>query len=182
MQKLTMDWTVSVEECEDEHTFVAETSNLEALELCSLLEAKKHPDWPLWEKEIQEELAALKAAGTWEVVDVLEGVNIVGSKWVFKAKKDTAGNVVRYEARLIAQGFSQVPGINYFDTFVPVARLASIRTVLVFVAAEDYETGQIDIKLAYLNGELTEEEVIFMKQAPSFSEVGGDMTAASWEK
>ena len=174
-----MDWTVSVEECKDEHTFAAETSNSEALEPHSLSEAKKCPDWPLWEKAIQEELAALKAAGTWEVVDAPEGVNIVGSKWVFKAKKDAAGNVVRYKARLVAQGFSQVLGIDYFDTFMPMARLASICTVLVFTAAEDYETGQIDIKLTYLNRELM-EEVIFMKQAPGFSEVGEDGKVKVW--
>ena len=99
------------------------------------------------------------------------GVNVVGSKWVFRAKKDAAGNVVRYKARLVAQGFSQVPGVDYFDTFAPVARLASIRTVLAFAASEDYETGQIDIKGAYLNGELTEDEVIFMRQAPGYEEV-----------
>jgi hypothetical protein len=108
------------------------------------------------------------------VVDRPEGVNVVGSKWVFKAKKDAAGNVIRYKARLVAQGFLQVPGVDYFDTFAPVARLASIRTVLAFAAAEDYETGQIDIKAADLNGELTEDEVIFMKQAPGYEEVSDD--------
>ena len=133
-----MDWTASVEECEDEYAFAAETSNAEALEPRSLAEAKKRPDWPLWEKAIEEELATLKDAGTWEVVDAPKGVNIVGSKWVFRAKKDAAGNVVRYKAHLVAQGFSQVPGVDYFDTFAPVARLASIRTVLAFAATEDY--------------------------------------------
>ena len=148
----------------DEHAFAAETSDAEALEPRSLVEAKKRVGWPLWEKAIEEELANLKAAGTWEVVDVPVGVNVVGSKWVFRAKKDAAGNVVCYKARLVAQGFSQVPGVDYFDTFAPVARLALIRTVLTFAASEDYEAGQIDIKGAYLNGELTEDEVIFMRQ------------------
>jgi Reverse transcriptase (RNA-dependent DNA polymerase) len=146
VQQPSGDWTASVEECVEEYAFAAETSNAEALEPRSLAEARKRPDWPLWEKAIEEELATLKAAGTWEVVDEPRGVNIVGSKWVFKAKKDAAGNVVRYKARLVAQGFSQVPGVDYFDTFAPVARLASIQTVLVFAAAENYETGQIDIK------------------------------------
>src|SRR5271168_2704740 len=174
MQQPSVDWTTSVEECEDEYAFAAETSNSEALEPRSLAEAQKRSDWPLWEKAIHEELATLKAAGTWEVVDKPEGANVVGSKWVFRAKKDPAGNVVRYKARLVAQGFSQVPGVDYFDTFAPVARLASIRTVLAFAAAEDYETGQIDIKGAYLNGELTSDEVIFMRQPPGYEEVGAD--------
>ena len=70
----------------------------------------------------------------------------------------------------MAQGFSQVPGVDYFDMSAPVARLALIRTVLVLAAAEDYKTGQIDIKAAYLNGELTSNEVIFMRQPPGYEE------------
>ena len=93
----------------------------------------------------------------------------MGSKWVFRAKKNAAGNMVRYKAQLVAQGFSQVPGVDYFDTFAPVAQLASIRTVLAFAAAEDLETGQIDIKGTYLNSELTEKETIFMKQPPRYA-------------
>ena len=108
------------------------------------------------------------------MVNVPKDANVVGSKWVFKAKKDTSGNMVRYKARLVAQGFSQVPGVNYFDTFAPITRLASIRTVLAFTAAEHYETGQIDIKSTYLNGKLTSDEVIFMKQAPSYEEAGDE--------
>jgi len=153
----------------DEYALAAEIGDTEALEPRSLAEAKKRPDWHLWEKAIQEELATLKMAGTWELVDAPENTNIVGSKWVFRAKKDAAGNVIHYKARLVAQGFSQVPGVDYFDTFAPVARLASIRAVLAFAAAENYETGQIDVKGAYLNGELTNDEVIYMKQPPGYS-------------
>ena len=153
----------------DEYALAAEIGETEALEPRNLAEAKKQPDWHLWEKVIQEELATLKMAGTWELADAPENANIVSSKWVFRAKKDAAGNVVQYKARLVAQGFSQVPGVDYFDTFAPVARLASIRTVLAFVATKNYETGQIDIKGAYLNGELTKDEVIYMKQLPGYS-------------
>ena len=96
---------------------------------------------------------------------------MIESKWVFKAKKDATGSVVCYKAQLVAQGFSQVLGVDYFDTFAPVTHLASIRTVLAFAAAEDYEMGQIDIKSAYLNGELTNDKVIFMKQAPRYEVV-----------
>ena len=102
------------------------------------------------------------------MVDAPKGVNIVGSKWVFRAKKDAAGNVVRYKARLVTQGFSQVPGIDYFDTFTPVAKLAAIRSVLAMAAAENMELHQIDIIGAYLNGELTEQEIIHMLQAPGY--------------
>ena len=133
-------------DCADEYALAAEISETEALELRNLAEAKKRQDWPLWEKAIHEELETLKTAGTWDLVNAPNEANVIGSKWVFRAKKDAAGNVVRYKARLIAQGFSQVPGVNYFDMFALVARLASIRTVLAFVASENYETGQINIK------------------------------------
>jgi len=103
-------------------------------------------------------------------MDTPKGVNVVGSKWVFRAKKDAVGKVVRYKARLVVQGFSQVPGVDYFNTFAPVAQLASIRTVLVFATAENLETGQIDIKGAYLNRELTADEVIYMCQPPGYTE------------
>jgi hypothetical protein len=77
---------------------VAETSDTEALEPRTLAEAKRHPDWPLWEKAIEEELATLKAASTWRLEEAPPGANIIGSKWVFKAKKDTVGNIAHYKA------------------------------------------------------------------------------------
>ena len=70
------------------------------------------------------------------------------------------------------QGFSQVLGVDYFNTFAPVTCLASIHMVLAFTASEDYETGQINIKSAYLNGELTDKEVIHMKEASGYKSVG----------
>jgi hypothetical protein len=149
------DWLYNVPAHVEGYAFAAVIGDSEALEPQSLAEAKRGGDWPLWEKAIHEELATLEAAGTWELTERPEGANVIGSKWVFKAKRDAAGKIVRYKARLVAQGFSQIPGINYFNMFVLVARLASIRTVLTFAASEDLETGQIDIKGAYLNGERT---------------------------
>ena len=122
-----------VEACEDEYAFIIEIEEAEVLKPRNLKEARGHPDWLLWEKAIEEELRLLKEAGTWEV-DLPKGVNVVGLKWVFKVKKDAAGNIIWYKAHLIAQSFSQVPGVNYFDTFTPVAHLGSISTVLAFVA------------------------------------------------
>jgi Reverse transcriptase (RNA-dependent DNA polymerase) len=152
----------------DEYALVAETSEVEAIEPRSLAEARCRPNWELWEKGIIGELALLKEAGTWELTTPPENANIVGSKWVFRAKKDAAGNVVRYKARLITQGFSQVPGVDYFDMFAPVAKLASIRTVLALAAAKDMEIHQIEIKGTYLNGELTDQETIYMAQPPGY--------------
>jgi hypothetical protein len=117
---------------------------------------------------MEEELAMLGDAGMWELVNAPFGANIVSPKWVFKAKNDAAGNVIQYKARLVAQGFSQVPGVDYFNMFAPVARLSSIRTVLTIAAAQDLEIHQIDIKGAYLNGKLTNDKTIHMRQPPGF--------------
>ena len=114
-----------IAEALDEYTLVAETSKVEAIEPRSLAETRCCPDWELWEKGIFEELALLKDSGTWELTVPPEDMNIVGSKWVCCVKKDAVGNVVRYKARLVAQGFSQVPGVDYFNTFAPVTKLAS---------------------------------------------------------
>ena len=84
-----------------EYAFAAKTADAEVLEPCTLADAKHRPDWPLWEKAIEEELATLKAAGTWRLEEALPGANIIGSKWVFKVKKDATGNVVCYKARLV---------------------------------------------------------------------------------
>ena len=94
--------------------------------------------------------------------------NIVGSKWVFKIKKDSAGHIMQRKAKLVAQGFSQVLGIDYFDTFVPVAKLVSIQTILAIATQLDLELEQIDIKGAYLNGELELSEVIYIQHPPGY--------------
>ena len=107
----TSDQLMSVN-CAEEYALASEISDAEALEPRSLTEEKFRADWPLWKSAIEEELASLKAAGTWELVFPPEGANIVGSKWVFRAKKDASGAVIRYKARLVAQGFSQVPGVD----------------------------------------------------------------------
>ena len=110
----------------------------------------------------------LKNTDTWELVEPPENINIIGSKWVYKVKKDAAGNIVHYKARLVAQGFFQVPSIDYFNTFETVAKLASIWTVLAIAVAQDFEIHQINIKGAYLNGKLNQNEVIYMQQPLGF--------------
>ena len=145
----------------------AAISDVEGLEPASLAEAKRRPDWLRWKDAMDEEMKALEAYKTWELDDLPPGANVVGCRWVYALKKDAAGHIIRYKARLVAQGFSQIPGIDYFDTYAPVAKMASIRTFLALSAALDYEIHQIDIKNAYLNGEFMEDKVIYMKQPPS---------------
>ena len=153
-----------------EFVFVTETADVEALEPRTLTEARRRPEWPHWEKAILEELETLKAAGTWRLEDAPPGANIISLKWVLKAKKDAAGNIVRYKARLVAQGFSQIGGVDYDDTYMLVAKLASMRTIIAMANRLGMEMHQIDIKGAYLNGELNENEVLYMQHPPGYKD------------
>ncbi len=153
---------------EVEYAMAADTSIAEGLDPLLLAEAKRRPDCESWKGAIEEEIHNLVDAGTWEIVEVPSDANVVGSKWVFQLKKDALGRVVRYKARLVTQGFSQVEGVDYFNTYAPVAKLASIRTILALTAWLNLEIHQIDIKGAYLNSKLTDDEKIYMCQPPGF--------------
>jgi hypothetical protein len=115
-------------------------------------------------------LDALKKAGTWGVVKRPKGRNIVKSKWVFRVKKDANGRIERYKARLVVKGFTQVYGVNYYDTFAPVAKLASIHTILAIAARNNEPIDMFDFHSAFLNGELDDDEEIFMEQPPDYEE------------
>jgi Reverse transcriptase (RNA-dependent DNA polymerase) len=151
-----------------EHALAAKVADAEAMEPRMLAEAKRRPDWPLWEKAIKEELATLKAAGTWRLEEAPPRANIIGSKWVFKAKKDTAGNIVQYKAQLVAQGFSQIGGVDYDDTYAPVARLASSHTIIAMANRLRLDLHQVNIKGVYLNGVLNYNEVLYMQHPPGY--------------
>ena len=91
---------------------------------------------------MQEELASLNKHNTWDLVDLPAGKNLVGSKWVFKTKRDANGAIDRFKARLVAQGYSQEYGIDYDEVFAPVARYDSIRSVLAIGTQENLEIHQ----------------------------------------
>jgi hypothetical protein len=91
-------------------------------------------------------------------------------KWVFKTKRDAAGEIVCHKARLVARGFSQVQGVDFNETFVPVAKFTTIRCIVVLGATLDLEIHQMDVKTAFLNGDL--EEDIYMEQPSGFVQRG----------
>jgi transposase InsO family protein len=134
----------------------------------TLHEAQARPDWPLWKEAMDHEIATLEQAGTWETVPRPQGKNIVSSKWVFRIKRKADGTIEKYKARLVARGFTQVYGIDYFDTYSPVAKLASIRTILAFTARYDWDIETFDFIGAYLNGELGDDEDIYMQAPPGY--------------
>jgi hypothetical protein len=141
----------------------------------SVSEARSRSDWPEWQQAMEREIETLECAGTWETVPRPEGKNVVGSKWVFRLKRKADGSIDKYKARLVARGFTQIYGVDYFDTFSPVAKLASIRTILALAARHDWDVDTFDFNSAYLNGELGEEEEIYMQEPPGFEESTGSV-------
>ena len=137
----------------------------------TMTEAMQSGDAKKWELAMQEEYDSLMANGTWELTPLSKNRQSVGCKWVFRTKRDASGNVVRYKARLVAKGYSQVAGVDFNETFAPVAKFSTIRCILALGAIMDLQMHQMDVKTAFLNGDL--EEDIYMDQPQGF--VQGDM-------
>ena len=108
----------------------------------------------------------------WRLKEAPPGANIISSKWVFKAKKDAAGNIVHYKARLVAQGFSQIGSVDYDNTYAPVAHLALLCAIIMMANWLGLELHQVDIKGAYLNGVLHEDKVLYMQHPPGYKAQG----------
>jgi transposase InsO family protein len=135
-------------------------------------DAMSRPDAQLWQEAMQAEINSLTTAGTYDVVALPIGWHAIGGKWVFRTKRGPDGKVIKYKARWVAQGFAQKYGIDYNETFAPVARFDSIRAILALVAQHDWELHQMDVRSAYLNGDLEEE--LYMKQPTGFVRPGTD--------
>jgi Reverse transcriptase (RNA-dependent DNA polymerase) len=130
-------------------------------------EAMSHPDATQWEMVCADEMCAFEHMGMYEVIPHPTGRKIVGSKWVFCIKRGPTGEIQKYKARIVAQGFTQIEGIDYNETFAPVAKLTSICTILAIAAELNLEVQQMDVKSAYLNAKLEEE--IYMVPPPSLN-------------
>ncbi|GJR13712.1 retrovirus-related pol polyprotein from transposon TNT 1-94 [Tanacetum coccineum] len=126
-------------------------------------EALKHPGWV---DAMQDELNQFARNKVWILVPAPYGQTIIGSRWVFKNKRDEIGIVIKNKARLVAQGYNQQEGIDYDETFAPVARLEAIRIFLAFATYMNFIIYQMDVKSAFLNGKLKEE--VYVKQPTGF--------------
>ncbi|KAK8600391.1 hypothetical protein V6N12_050245 [Hibiscus sabdariffa] len=129
-------------------------------------EAVSSPDSKKWLEAMRSEMDSMSSNQVWTLVEPPEGIKPIGCKWVFKKKTDMDGNVQTYKGRLVAKGFRQIHGIDYDETFSPVAMFKSIRILLAIAAFHDYEIWQMDVKTAFLNGKL--EEDVYMTQPEGF--------------
>uniref|UniRef100_A0A2N9HY75 Reverse transcriptase Ty1/copia-type domain-containing protein n=1 Tax=Fagus sylvatica TaxID=28930 RepID=A0A2N9HY75_FAGSY len=121
---------------------------------------------PLWQQAMADELDALHKTHTWDMTTLPPSKSAVGCKWVYKIKTRADGSVERYKARLVARGFTQEYGIDYEETFAPVARLTSVRSLLAVAAVRHWPLFQMDVKNAFLNGDLLEE--VYMQPPPGY--------------
>ena len=120
------------------------------------LQAKKSPEWNQWEKAMQLELEAHADNGTWSTPqnNLPSGDHAIGFRWVFTKKKDANGNIERFKARLVAKGYTQKFGIDYTETFSPVIKFKSVRTLMAIAASKRLHVFQDDVKTAFLNSPL----------------------------
>lgn len=119
-----------------------------------------------WINAMHEELENFERNKVWTLVSPPSGHTLIGTRWVFKNKQSEDGVIVRNKARLVAQGFTQVEGLDFDETFAPVARLEAIRILLTFAASKGFKLYQMDVKSAFLNGFIDEE--VYVKQPPGF--------------
>ncbi|KAH9664737.1 Integrase catalytic domain-containing protein [Citrus sinensis] len=132
-------------------------------------EASRNEDWI---KAMNEEMATIVKNKTWEMVNLPNGKETIGLKWIFKIKYNEDGSVQKYKAWLVAKGYSQLRGVDFTETFAPVARMETIRTVLALAAQIELNVFQLDVKSAFLNGEIEEE--VYVEQPKGYEVKGTD--------
>lgn len=133
-----------------------------------------------WRKAMEDEFNSIQANETWTLVDLPPGRKAVGCKWVFKLKHGADGQIARFKARLVAQGYSQQYGSDYDEVFAPVVRQTTFRTLMAVAAKQRMIVKQYDVKTAFLNGDLQEE--IYMRQPPGYVSKGNERKVCKLKK
>ena len=140
----------------DDEAFMLPTTHV-PLEPQTRDQAMRSPQCDEWIAAEGRETASLDENNVFIVSDLPKGRKLVRTKWIYKIKRDKNGAISKYKARLVAQGFTQVEGVDYTETYSPVARLSTVRTILAIAALKGYDVHQMDVDTAFLYGELQEE-------------------------
>ncbi|CAL8115735.1 unnamed protein product [Prunus armeniaca] len=128
---------------------------------------------PKWREAMKVELQALAHNQTWTLTPLPPGKRAIGSKWVYKIKHKSDGTIERYKARLVAKGYTQTEGLDYYETFAPVAKLVTVRCLLAVAAHRDWPLHQLDVQNAFLHGDLEEE--VYMVPPPGMRRQGENL-------
>ncbi|GJZ49493.1 zinc finger, CCHC-type containing protein [Tanacetum coccineum] len=135
-------------------------------------EAMKSRDVAFWKEAINDEIDSIICNNTWVLADLPPSCKPLGCKWIFKRKLKVDGTIEKFKARLVIQGFKQKSGIEYFDTYAPVARISTIRLLIAKASIHNQIIHQMDVKIAFLNGDLDEE--VYMNQPQGFIMPGNE--------
>jgi len=119
---------------------------------------------------MQVELSDLEATGTWKLVDKPDHVKPIGCRWIYKVKYHADGSIERYKARLVTRGYNQIEGLDYFDTYSPVAKMTTVRLVLALASINHWNLHQLDVNNAFLHGELQEDVYMILPPGVSSSQ------------
>ncbi|PKI50880.1 hypothetical protein CRG98_028708 [Punica granatum] len=139
---------------------------------CSIAMTKPPPLAALTDSTISSELSALERNDTWVITDLLGGKRAIGYKWVYKVKQRADGSIERYKARLVTKGYTQIKGLDFDETFAPVAKLVSVRVLLTVSLNRNWELYQLDVNNAFLHGDLEEE--VYMKLPSGLTSAGSN--------
>jgi len=154
---------LSYQKCSPNHVFFCHNISAQ-VEPSSFKEASK---FKFWQQAMNAELDALERNKTWTMVNLPAGKKTISCRWVYRIKHKADGSIDRYKARLVARGFTQTEGLDYYETFSPVVKITIVRLVLAIAAANQWFLHQLDVDNAFLHDDLTEE--IYMKLPPGLS-------------
>ncbi|WVY95772.1 hypothetical protein V8G54_027923 [Vigna mungo] len=143
------------------HTILSISSNAEPT--CYSIASKQ----PQWVTAMHAELDALQANNTWELTTLPPNKTAIGCRWIYKIKYNSDGSIERYKARLVAKGYNQIEGLDYLDTFAPVAKITTVRLLLAIAASKCWSLKQLDVNNAFLHDDLHEE--VYMKIPPGLT-------------
>ena len=126
----------------------------------------------VWKDACKEEINSIVKNNTWELVDLPQGAKAIGLKWIFKIKRNSDGSINKHKSRLVAKGYIQRHGIDYEEVFAPVARIETVRFILGLAASRGWEVHHLDVKTAFLNGDL--KETVYVSQPEGFEVKGSE--------
>ncbi|KAG7558463.1 Zinc finger CCHC-type [Arabidopsis thaliana x Arabidopsis arenosa] len=158
----------------EDYVLMAEEEG-ESLLLClnneprTFYEANKSKEWI---QACEDEIGSIEKHKTWDLVDLPEGAKPIGLKWVFKLKRNSDGSINKHKARLVAKGYVQQYGVDFEEVFAPVARIETIRLLIDLAASHGWEIHHLDVKTAFLHGEL--KETVFVNQPEGFEKKGSE--------